>query len=132
MWKKRGGFLGATFAEKKRHVLALRASGLTQTEFCRQEGISRSSLYRWLRQVEEARRPVAGRSGHVASPGRERPLFAKLQIRPEGADAEAKSPAPSPLGVVIILSSGDQLFLSDACDPAWLGKVVRAFRSAPC
>ena len=127
-----GGPRSLPVAEWKRRIQALQDSGLTLTAFCRREGICRDILQGWRRKLEGAGQSAAGHGKRVASPGRERPLFAEVQVRSEGAVPEAKSPAPSPLGVVIILSSGDQLFLSDACDPAWLGKVVRAFRSGPC
>jgi len=132
MRKKQCASRGTPVAERKRQVLALRASGLSEAAFCRREGIPSSTLYRWKQQVEGASRSVTVREQRAASPARERPLFAEVQVRPEGTAPEAKSPASSPFGVAIVLSSGDRLFLSDACDPHWLGQVVRALRSGPC
>ena len=131
MRKKRGCFKALPVAEWKRRIRALKASGLSQEEFCRREGISRVALNRWRRQIEGAsRRPGAGRGGRKATPCRKRLPFAEVRIRPEGAVAEAKS---SPSGMTIVLSSGDRLLLSDAtCDPDWLGRVIRALRSGPC
>jgi len=58
------------------------------------------------------------------------PSFAEVRV--EGGKPETESPSPSPFGVVIVLSSGDRLFLPEACDPCWIGQVVRALRSGPC
>jgi transposase-like protein len=132
MRKKRGRSRKATLAECKRQIAAQLASGLTQKAFCLREGISRTAFYRWLRQVNGAKRSVAGRGKRATSSGRVRPSFAEVRVQPEAAAPEAASPAPSSFGVTILLSSGDRLFLPEACDPRWLGQIVRALRSVRC
>jgi len=126
--KKRGGSPGATLAEKRRCVQALRDSGLTGRAFCAREGIATSTLYRWRRQVKEGDCPPAGHTVGAVTP----PSFAEVRVLPEGAGVEAKSPSPSACRVAIHLSSGDRLFLPEACDPRWVGQVVRALRSGSC
>jgi hypothetical protein len=130
MQKRRGGFPGASLAEKRRQVRAFQASGLTRGVFCVRAGISRSSLSRWCRQIEAADKSVVGHGKRPASPVRERPSFAEVRV--EGRNPEAESPSPSPYRVAIHLSSGDRLLLPEACDPRWVGQVVRALRSGQC
>jgi len=129
MQKRRGGFPGASLAEKRRQVRAFQASGLTRGAFCVRAGISRSSLSRWCRQIEAADKSVAGHAKRTASLVRERPSFAEVRLE---AKPEAESPPPSPYRVAIHLSSGDRLLLPEACDPRWVGQVVRALRSGRC
>jgi len=130
MRKRRGGFPGASLAEKRRQVRAFHASGLTRGAFCVREGISRSSLSRWCRQIEAADKSVVVHGKCKASPIRERPSFAEVRV--EDAKPEAESPPPSPYRVAIHLSSGDRLLLPEACDPRWVGQIVRALRSGRC
>jgi transposase-like protein len=132
MRKKGGTFPGASFAEKKRQIRAFQADGLTRDAFCQREGISRSTLYRWHRQVTGASLPAVDRGKRVVSPGPKHPPFAEVRVQPEATVPAAESSTPSPYRVSILLSSGDRLFLPEACNPRWLGQVVRALRSGRC
>jgi len=117
-----------SWAERRRQVQALRDSGLTLDEFCLREGIGRSTLRRWRKTVEDEGRLAAGGDVRGATP----PSFAEVRVLPEGSGLEAQSPSASPSRVSIHLSSGDRLWISEACDPRWLGQVVRALRSGSC
>ena len=132
MRKRRGGSRGSPFAERKRQVLAYQASGLTEREFCLRAGISRSALYRWRQQIEGDSQAVTGRGKSAVSRKRGCPSFAEVRVQPEATVPAVESSTPSPYRVSILLSSGDRLFLPEACDPRWLGQVVRALRSGRC
>ena len=58
------------------------------------------------------------------------PSFAEVRV--EDAKPDAEPSPPSPFGAVIILSSGDRMLVSEACNPRWLVDVIRALRSGPC
>lgn len=39
--------------EREQHICAWRISGLSKTEYCRRNGLKRSSFYRWFREQDE-------------------------------------------------------------------------------
>jgi hypothetical protein len=43
----------ASVEEKQSHYAQWQQSGLTKTEFCEQQGISKSALYRWIKELEQ-------------------------------------------------------------------------------
>ncbi|MDR1611299.1 MAG: transposase [Planctomycetota bacterium] len=85
--------------------------------FCRREGISPATFYRWRREA-----------------GHGRPSFAEvrvtdvLKVSVESAGASVSVAFP----VEIVLVSGDRLRLSGQCAPAWLARVVAILRGRPC
>jgi len=127
-----GGRKSLPIAEWKRRVQALRDSGLTLTAFCRREKMSRNDLQHWRLQFEGINQPVAGRGKRGGSLKCGRPSFAEVRVQAEATVPAVESSTPSPYRVSILLSSGDRLFLPEACDPRWLGQVVRALRSGRC
>lgn len=78
----------------------------------------------------KARMKEAEPEAESAPPAPVPPSFAEVRV--EDAKPEAEAPPPSPFEAAIVLSSGDRLLVSAACDPRWLGDVLRALRSGPC
>ena len=127
MGKRRGVSAGQA-TTRLRMVLAQRASGLSVAEFCRRKGIPSATFYLWRRRVEDESRGFPGNGGCLSSPDRVRHPFAEVRVLPE----DAGELLPSPSRVEIVLSSGDRISLSEACDPSWLEGVVRILRSGTC
>jgi hypothetical protein len=98
-------------------VSSQRSSGLSVAAFCRREGISPPTFYRWQREMEHRRPP-----------------FVEVRVT-EVPKASATSVGASVSGAVpveMVLASGDRLRLSGPCDPVWLGRVVAILRGRPC
>jgi len=88
--------------------------------------IGRRSAY--LPVCVMARKEKADPKTKLPSPS----AFAEVRMAEAKPEPEAESSPPPSFGMAIVLSSGDQLFLPEACDPRWLGQVVHALRSGPC
>jgi hypothetical protein len=105
-------------AEWRERLGRFRSCTGTSGEFCRREGISRSSLLRWVKRL---RVPVTGRSrpgtGLVrgrAKPEADRSPFSAVRIRPvPGTDAALR----------VVLPNGTRLEIPER-DPAVLRLVV--------
>jgi hypothetical protein len=105
---------------RPRARLCLRKRGWTGTsgEFCRREGISRSSLLRWAKRlrvpVTARSRPGTGLMRDWAKPEADRSPFAAVRIRPvPGTDAALR----------VVLPNGTRLEVPER-DPAVLRLVV--------
>jgi len=101
-----------------RRLVRFRGWTGTSDEFCRREGISRSSLLRWakwLRVPVTARsRPGTGLVRVRAKPKADRPPFAAVRVRPvPGTDAALR----------VVLPSGTRLEVPER-DPAVVRLVV--------
>ena len=117
-------FRASELSRRRSVVLACRSSGLSVAAYCRREGITTTTFYRWRREVEVGGLSSLAERGTVA--------FAEIQVRGEGAVVSAESLSPTSSRVEIALSSGDRLSVFPGCDPSWLGRVVRALRSGEC
>jgi hypothetical protein len=88
----------------------------TSGEFCRREGISRSSLLRWVKRlaVTARSRPATGLARVRAKPEADRSPFAAVRVRPvPGTDAALR----------VMLPNGTRLEVPER-DPAVLRLVV--------
>jgi transposase-like protein len=109
--------VGVSGSRRAGVVLSQRSSGLSVSAFCRREGISPATFYRWRREV-----------------GRERASFAEVRVKDVAKAPAAPSDAPGSCSVPVemVLASGDRLRLSGPCDPVWLGRIVAVLRGRSC
>ena len=103
-------------AEWRERLVRFRGWTGTSGEFCRREGISRSSLLRWVKRlaVTARSRPGTGLVRVRAKPEADRPPFAAVRVRHlPGTDAVLR----------VVLSDGTRLEVPEG-DPAVLRMVV--------
>jgi hypothetical protein len=90
----------------QRHVEAWRESGLSQADYCRQQGLNPKTLSAWARRAlpldEDAPLEVIA-----------------LQVTPSAPAAIAET------NVILRLAHGTQLELSTAVPPRWLAELLR-------
>jgi hypothetical protein len=94
-----------------RHVNAWRESGLSQADYCRQQGLNRKTFSVWTRRVQ------GDLSLHKDAP---------LELLP--VQLESSSPVASPQANVMLQlahGGGAQLELSTAVSPRWLAELLR-------
>jgi transposase-like protein len=88
----------------QRHVQAWRESGMSQADYCRQQGLNPKTFSKWARG-ESPGEPTA-------------PLeVIPVQVTPSSPATEA--------AVVLKLTRGVQLELSTAVSPRWLAKLLQ-------
>jgi transposase-like protein len=109
--------VGGSGSRRAGVVLSQRSSGLSVAAFCRREGISPATFYRWRRDA-----------------GRGRASFAEVRVNDVAKASAAHSDAleSCAVPVEVLLASGDRLRLSGPCDPVWLGRIVAVLRGRPC
>jgi lambda repressor-like predicted transcriptional regulator len=96
-------------AEIRQLVAEFRSSGLTEAEFCHSRGLSRSTLYRHLRQQRS--------QAHVIS--------AKTQLVPvELAAAPRREVNNNGSGLAVVLASGRKIEVAQAFDAFTLERLV--------
>ena len=98
-----------TARDRKRLVSLYERSGQKAVEFCRENDISTSSLWRWLARAREPDREKGNAAGLVEIP--------MLSLRAPDAHAVA---------VTMQLADGARLQIVAGTDTAWLGALVRA------
>jgi transposase-like protein len=92
-----------------------RASGLSVDQYCENEGITRSSFYRWIRRLNEGGVPERSPSADHRSPPESEPsepMFVPVSVKAAPVEIEL------PNGAVVRLSTG-------ICE-ALLMEVIRA------
>ena len=96
-------------AQWRRHVEAWRESGLSQADYCQQQGLNRKTFSVWTRCVQGG-------------------LFldkdAPLELRPVQLEPSAPV-ASTPASVMLRLANGVKLELSTAVSPRWLAELLR-------
>jgi len=95
--------------ERKRLTSLYEKCGQSAVEFCRENNLSTSSLWRWLARAREADRDDANTDGLIEIP--------MLSLRAPDAQAAA---------VTMQLTGGTRLEIVAGSDAAWLGALVRA------
>jgi transposase len=103
----------------RRHVAAWRRSGLTQAEYCRQQGLAAADFSWWksdLARRDAARSQIATRqapASFVAVP--------VVTCRAEDSACE------------VLLRNGRRMRVGAACEPGWIAKLATALEVAdPC
>ena len=94
----------------RRHVEAWRESGLSQADYCRQQGLNHKTFSVWTRRVQ----------GDL-SLNKDAPLdLISVQLEPSPPVATARASA-----IMLRLAHGVQLELSTAVSPRWLAELLR-------
>lgn len=88
----------------QRHVQAWRESGMSQADYCRQQGLNPKTFSKWAR----CKYPVEKTAPLAVIP---------IQVTPTLPTAEA--------AVVLKLTQGVQLELSTAVSPRWLAELLQ-------
>jgi hypothetical protein len=96
-------------AQWQRHVEAWRESGLSQANYCQQQGLNRKTFSVWTRRVQ----------GDL-SLNKDTPL----ELLPVQLELSALV-ASTPTSVMLRLANGVQLELSTAVSPGWLAELLR-------
>ena len=91
-----------TESEKRSAIARHASSGKSVVCFCRDEGITQSSFWKWRRRFSE------------------KPAFVEVPV-----------PMPS-VAVEVVLVSGDRVATSSDCDPLWLAKLIRSVGAPSC
>jgi hypothetical protein len=93
----------------RRHVEAWRESGLSQADYCRQQGLNRKTFSVWTRRVQVD-----------LSLDKDAPLeFLPVQLEPSAPVASTQA------SVMLRLAHGARLELSTAVPPRWLAELLR-------
>ena len=96
-------------AHWRRHVEVWRESGLSQADYCQQQGLNRKTFSVWTRRVQ----------GDLSLD-----KDAPLELLP--VQLEPSTPvASTPASVMLRLANGVQLELSTAASPGWLAELLR-------
>jgi transposase-like protein len=106
-----------TAEEKARHLALFAGSGLTQTAFCEQMGVSAATFSQWRRQAR------AMGVGSAASA----PAFAEVLVT--GPASGAATPIAA-LPVTVHVSGGTRIEVPVGTDPLWLASLLRALSGA--
>ena len=96
-------------AHWRRHVEAWRESGLSQADYCRQQGLNRKTFSLWTRRDQ----------GNPSMDRGTSPEFISVQVSPSAPVAS------TPASVMLRLANGVQLELSTAASPGWLAELLR-------
>jgi hypothetical protein len=97
-------------AHWRRHVEAWRESGLSQADYCRQQGLNHKTFSVWTRRVQ----------GDL-SLNKDVPVeFISVQVAPLVPVATTEASA-----IMLRFSHGAQLELSTAVSPRWLAELLR-------
>ena len=92
-----------------RHVEAWRESGLSQADYCRQQGLNHKTFSVWTRRVQVD-----------LSLDKDAPLdLLPVQLEPSAPVASTQA------SVMLRLAHGAQLELSTAVSPRWLAELLR-------
>jgi len=96
-------------AQWRRHVKVWRKSGLSQADYCRQQGLNTKTFSVWVRRVRD-----------------ELPLSkdAPLEIIPIQV-APSVPTAPAQAGMMLRFPRGEELELSTAVSPRWLAELLQ-------
>jgi len=97
-------------AHWQRHVEAWRESGLSQADYCRQQGLNHKTFSVWTRRVQGDLSLNKDASLELIS----------VQVAPSTAVAITEASA-----IILRLSHGAQLELSTAVSPRWLAELLR-------
>ena len=93
----------------RQHVEAWRESGLSQADYCRQQGLNSKIFSTWTRRVR-----------HELSMDKDAPLqVIPVQVAPSVPTATAQA------SVVLRFPHGAQLELSTAVSPRWLAELLQ-------
>ena len=96
-------------AQWQRHVEAWRESGLSQADYCQQQGLNRKTFSVWTRRIQGD-----------SSLGKGAPL----ELRPIQLEPSAPV-ASTPASVMLRLAHGAQLELSTPASLGWLAELLR-------
>jgi len=96
-------------AHWRRHVEAWREGGLSQADYCHQQGLNRKTFSVWTRGVQ----------GDLSLD-----KDAPLELLPVQLESSAPV-ASTPASVMLRLANGVQLELSTAASPGWLAELLR-------
>jgi hypothetical protein len=112
--------MATAFTDGREHVRAWTMSGLTQAEYCRQQGLIVATFASWRRRYADAPvrtqpqgvplRSTAGAANHST-------LLLPIQIVPDAA--------ATPGMLLLRLAAGQQLELPDTVAPRWLAELLR-------
>lgn len=96
-------------AHWRRHVEVWRESGLSQAEYCRQQGLNHKTFSVWTRRVQVD-----------LSLDKNAPLdLLPVQLEPSPSVASTQA------SIMLRLAHGAQLELSTAVPPGWLAELLR-------
>ena len=96
--------------DRAHHIRAWRGSGLSKTEYCRQNGLQLSTFYRWSREQLEEGQSTDG--------------FIEIAIdRFQQEEHERGSAFPS-VGIAIVLSNGYRLDIGKGFDSDTVGELL--------
>ena len=96
-------------AHWRRHVEAWRESGLSQADYCRQQGLNHKTFSVWTRRVQVN-----------PSLDKNTPLdLLPVQLEPSPSIASTQA------SMMLRLANGAQLELSTAVPPRWLAELLR-------
>jgi len=93
----------------RQHVKVWRESGLSQADYCQQQGLNRKTFSVWTRRVQ------GDLSLDKGTP---------LELLPVQLEPSAPV-ASTPASVMLRLANGVQLELSTAASPGWLAELLR-------
>jgi len=93
----------------RQHVKVWRESGLSQADYCQQQGLNRKTFSVWTRRVQ------GDLSLDKGTP---------LELLPVQLEPSAPV-ASTPTSVMLRLANGVQLELSTAASPGWLAELLR-------
>jgi hypothetical protein len=109
----------------QKHLDQWRTSGLTQEAYCRRHDLSYSSFARNRNRISRERK-----ARNVTDVS-----FIPVTVKPEpiaAAAVEAETSLRIPTSMEVRLTNGRSIVVSNGCDEAWLGRVIRCLEALPC
>ncbi len=107
-----------------------RASGLSVSAFCRKDGLSACSFYRWRRKLEKQQQeekdsPHNEEDACEDSTGTDTVAkFVPIEVQAPRNSTRA--------GCEVVLPSGCRVVVSAQCDAAWLCEILGALQERAC
>lgn len=89
--------------DREQHIRAWCGSGLSKTEYCRQNGLQRSTFYRWCREEREEEQSTDG--------------FIEIAVDRFQQDKHEGEPAHPSVEIEIVLPNGYRLNIGKGFDP---------------
>ena len=104
------------------HVAAIKAQGISTTDYARRHGLAKSTLYRWQRKLQRA-------SSQIAKPDNVRAPAPSKFIALRMSEPQRIMPT-EPTHCTLVLSGGMRLEMPTLPAPQWLAQLSRCTQGA--
>ena len=108
------------------HVEAIKTLGISASDYARQHGLARSTLYRWQNKLKSAPHIHADTNAVALATSQPPSKFVALRIsEPE------RLTLPAPMHCTLVLAGGIRLEMPELPTPQWLTDLGRCSQGTP-